>query len=125
MNCLLFLQYGLHDDAASNFPYAFLWIHQLPEIHASFVLILLDVPLPQFFIILQGIAGATDVSNFLRAFLMGFFEFRILRVDDIDPAIFERFQDGAFRQTTFVSPSAWRAFPLISRVLAIDDLAWT
>ena len=39
-------------------------------VHASFVLILLDAPLPQFFIILQGIAGATDVSNFLRAFLM-------------------------------------------------------
>ena len=31
---------------------------------------MLDAPLPQFFIILQGIAGATDVSNFLRAFLM-------------------------------------------------------
>ena len=27
-------------------------------------------------------------------------------------AIFKRFQDGAFRQTTFASPSAWRAFPL-------------
>ena len=31
MNFHLFLQYGLHDDAVSNFPYAFLWIHQLPE----------------------------------------------------------------------------------------------
>ena len=40
------------------------------RIDASFVLILLDVPLPQFFKFLQGIAGATDVSNFLRAFLM-------------------------------------------------------
>ena len=43
------------------------------RIHASFVLILLDAQLPQFLlllIILQGIAGATDVSNFLRAFLM-------------------------------------------------------
>ena len=41
------------------------------RIHASIVFILLDPPLPQlFFIILQGIAGATDVSNFLRAFLM-------------------------------------------------------
>ena len=40
------------------------------EIHASFVFTLLDAPLPQFFIILHGIAGATDVSNFLRAFLM-------------------------------------------------------
>ena len=40
------------------------------RIHASFVLILLDAPRPQFFIILQGTAGAPDVSNFLRAFLM-------------------------------------------------------
>ena len=40
------------------------------RIHASFVLNLLGAPLPQFFIILQGIAGATGVSNFLRAFLM-------------------------------------------------------
>ena len=40
------------------------------RIHASFVFTLLDPPLPQFFfIILQGIA-ATDVSYFLRAFLM-------------------------------------------------------
>ena len=31
MNFHLFLQYGLHDYAVSNFPYAFLWIHQLPE----------------------------------------------------------------------------------------------
>ena len=32
--------------------------------------------------ILQGIAGATDVSNFLRAVLDGFFEFLILWVDE-------------------------------------------
>ena len=78
------------------------------RIHASFVLILLDAPLPQFFtIILQSIAGATDVSNFLRAFFDGFFEFRILGDDEIDPiAIFVRFQGGAFPQTTFASPSA-------------------
>ena len=34
-------------------------------------------------------------------------------------AIFERFQDGAFRQTTFASPSAWRACPSTSIALAI------
>ena len=39
-------------------------------------------------------------------------------------AIFVRFQGGAFPQTTFACPSAWRAFPLISRALAINDLAW-
>ena len=69
MNFHLFLQYGLHDDAVMILPYAVLWIHQLPE-YTSFVLIFLDAPLPQFFTILQGIAGAIDVSNFLRAFLM-------------------------------------------------------
>ena len=35
-----------------------------------------------------------------------------------------RFQYGAFHQTTFAFPSAWRAFPLTSRALAINDLAW-
>ena len=69
MNSLIFLQYGLDDNAVSNFPYA-LVDSSASIIHASFVLILLDAPLPQFFIILQGKAGATDVSNLLRAFLM-------------------------------------------------------
>ena len=58
------------------------------RIHASFVRILLDVPLPQFFVILHGIAGATDVSQLLTRVLDGFFEFRILRVDEIDPSQF-------------------------------------
>ena len=45
--------------------------YQLPKYTQVLFLILLDAPLPPFFfIILQGIAGATDVSNFLRAFLM-------------------------------------------------------
>ena len=57
--------------------------------------------------------------------LDGLFEFFVLRVSEIESlAIFVRFQDGAFHQTTFASPSAWRAFPLFSRVLAINDLAW-
>ena len=74
MNFHLFLQYGLHDDAVSNFPYAFLWIHQLPEYTQVLFLILLDLPRVApcfpFVLALHGIAGATDVSNFLRAFLM-------------------------------------------------------
>ena len=58
--------------------------------HASFVLLLLDSSHPQFFIILQGIAGATDVSNFLRAFLM-------VSLNSVSSlAIFVRFPDGAF-----------------------------
>ena len=54
----------------SEFPIRILVDSSASRLHASFVSILLDVPLPQFFIILHGIAGATDVSNFLRAFLM-------------------------------------------------------
>ena len=62
--------------------------------HASFVLILLDAPLPQFFfIILQGIAGATGVSNFLRAF-------RILGVDEKDPSQFW----SVFKMELFMRP---------------------
>ena len=66
-----------------------------------------------FFIILHGIVGATDVFQLLTRVLDGFFEFRILRVDEIDPSqFFVRFQDGAFHSTTFASPSTWRAFPI-------------
>ena len=39
-------------------------------------------------------------------------------------AIFVRSPDGAFHWTTFASPPAWHSFPLISRVLSTDDLAW-
>ena len=53
-----------------EFPIRILVDSSVSRIHASFVWILLDPQLPQFFIILQGIAGATDVSNFLPAFLM-------------------------------------------------------
>ena len=53
-----------------EFPIRILVDSLASRIHASFVLILSDSPLPQFFIILQGIAGATDVPDFLRAFLM-------------------------------------------------------
>ena len=66
MNFLLFLQYG----RGIEFPTRIFVDSSPSRTHASFVLILLDALLPQFFIILQGISGATDVSNFLRAFLM-------------------------------------------------------
>ena len=118
MNSHLFLQYGLRDLMVSSFPIRILVDSLASRIHASFVLFLSDPPLPQFFIILQGIAGATAVSNFLRAFLM-------VSLNSVSShAIFVRFQGGAFPQATFASPSAWRAFPLISRVLAINNLAW-
>ena len=42
----------------------------------------------------------------------GFFEFLVLRVNEIDPSqISFVFQMELFIQTTFASPSAWRAFP--------------
>ena len=52
-------------------PYAVLQIHWFPRYTKVLFLILLDALLPHFFfMILQIIAGAIDVSNFLRAFLM-------------------------------------------------------
>ena len=68
--------------------------------HASFMLILLDAPLPQFFKILQGITGATDVSNFLPRVLDGFLKFRILGVDEIDPSQFS----SVFKTELFIRP---------------------
>ena len=68
----------------SEFPIRILVDSMASRMHASFVLFLTDPPLPQCFIILQGIAGATDVSNFLRAKIDGFLEFLILGVDERD-----------------------------------------
>ena len=85
MNSHLFLQYGLRDDAVSSLhiriPCGFISFQNGRKLLCYF---LSDPPLPQFFIILQGMAGATDVSNFLRAFLMVSLEFLILRVDELD-----------------------------------------
>ena len=71
--------------------------------------------------------GGGDWSfQFLASILDGFFEFLILRVDEIDPSQFScAIELKFFHVTTFASPSAWRAFPLTSRALAIDDQAWT
>ena len=71
------------------------------NLHTEGFLFLLNPPLPHFFFtILQGIAGATDVSNFLRAFFDGFFEFRILRVDEIDSSQFS----CVFKMELFIRP---------------------
>ena len=56
----------------------------------------------------------------LTRILDGFFEFLVLSVNEIDPSQFSCFSDGAFHSTIFDSPSAWRAFPLTSRALAMD-----
>ena len=68
VNCHPFLQYGPHDNTV-DFSIRILEDSLASRIHASFVLILLDAPLPQF-VILQGIPGAIGVSNFFRAFKM-------------------------------------------------------
>ena len=68
MNSHLSLQYGLHDVAVSNSPYAFWWIHWLPEntqVLSCFCQVRHSHNFSKFYR-----AGATDVSNFLRAFLM-------------------------------------------------------
>ena len=57
-----------------EFPIRILVDSLASRIHASFVLFLSDPPLPQFFIILQGIAGATDVFQLLTCVLDGFLE---------------------------------------------------
>ena len=70
----------LHDDLVSGI--------LVDSSHASFVSLLLDSPLPQFFfIILQSIAGSTGVSNFLQAFFDGAPKFLVLRVN-LDPSQF-------------------------------------
>ena len=67
--------------------------------------------------ILQGIAGATGVSNFLRAFLMVSLNSVSSEVDEIDSSsIFVRFPDGASHSTTFAFPSAWRALPIVFQI---------
>ena len=76
--------------------------------------------------ILQGIAGATDVSNFLRAFLMvSLNSVSSGSMKYIPRNFFVGFQGESFPRTTFAFPSAWHVFPLTSRALAIDDLART
>ena len=124
MNSHLFLQYGLHDNAVSNFPYTFLWIHQLPEYTQVLFLILLDPPLPQFFIILQGIAGATDVSNFLRAFLMvslnSVFSGSMKQI----PRNFRALSRWSFSFDHFCFSFSLACFPIDFQSSGHNDLAW-
>ena len=123
MNCLVFLQYGLHDDSVKILPYAFLWIHQLPR-KSCFIFIGCTNPT----ILLYNFARhnrSQRFFQFLTSILDGFFEFLILRVNEIDPSQFSCvFKMELFHSTIFAPPSAWHSFPLFSRALAIDDLAW-
>ena len=99
------------------------------KMHASFDLI--SLVLPRCHTMLTCLACLAKHSRshrrfqFLASIIDGFFEFLVLRVNEINSSKFSGiFPDKAFHQTTFASPSAWRAFPSTSRALAIDDLAW-
>ena len=71
-----------------------------------FVSFLFDAPLPQLFEILQCREGATDVSNFLCAFLDCSWIPDPRGRWNRFPSILMHFQGAAFPQPTFASPSA-------------------
>ena len=124
MNSHLFLQYGLRDLKVQSFPYAFWWIHWLLEC-------------TQVLSCFCQIRHSHNSSSFCRAWqeqLMfptsyarssWFFEFCILGVDEINSSKFSCVvKMNLFFRPLFAFPSAWCSFPLTSRTLAIDDLAW-
>ena len=96
MNCLLFLQYDLHDDLVLNFPYAFSVDSSASRIHASFVLILSDPSLPQF----SRHSRSHWCFQLLTRVLDGFSEFLVLRVDEMDPSQFS----SVFKMELFIRP---------------------
>ena len=69
-SCILVLMI----NSVKILPYAVLWIHWLLRYTQVLCFTLLNLPRVRtcwlFLLVLQGIAGATGVSNFLRAFLM-------------------------------------------------------
>ena len=86
---------------------------QTSKTHASFDLISL-----------QGMAGEIGVSSFLRTFLM-------ISLSSLSSGsmkkfllIFRHYRVSVFHVTTFTSPSTGHFFPILSRALAINDLAW-
>ena len=72
MNSHLVLQHGLRDYVVQNFPIRNLVDSLASRIHAN-VICFCQIRHSH-----KGRAGATDVSNFLRAFFVGLLEFRIL-----------------------------------------------
>ena len=92
------------------------------RIHASLVLILLDAPLPQFFfIILRVHSRSHRCFQFLTSILDGFFQFLILRVNEIDPSQYS----CVIQMELFIGPLLLLLqLPLFSRFLTINDLAW-
>ena len=71
------------------------------RIHASFVFILLDAPLPQFFFYnFAGHSRSNWCFQFLTNILDGFLKFLILRVNEVDPSPFS----CVFKMELFIRP---------------------
>ena len=116
-----FLRYGLHDDAVLNFPYAFLWIYQLPEctqVLSYFCQIRQSHNFSQFYRALQ--EPLMFPTSHARSWCFLWIPYPRGRWNG-SHAIFVRFLSGAFPQTTFAFPSALNSFPLTSRALAMVD----
>ena len=98
------------------------------KIHANFDLISWDLAgvtqIWLFLLILQGIAGTTGVANFLPTFMMVSLNSLFSGTRNKFLVIFLHYRVHVFQATTFASPSAWHFFPISSRVLAINNLAW-
>ena len=119
MNSHLFLQYGLHDDAVSNFPYTFLWIHQLPEytqVLSEFCWMHYSHNFHNFY------KAQQEPLMFPTSYARSWWFLWILcprgRWNKF-LAIFVHCRGESFLQTTSASPSAWHSFPLTSITLAI------
>ena len=126
MHCLLFLQYGLHDESAI-LPYATLQSHNASSTR-KFRFDFIVCSTPTILFALKNLARHSRSHwcfQFIASILHGLLKFLVLRVEEIDPSQFScLFQMKFFHSTTFASPSAWRAFPFSPRVLAINNLAW-
>ena len=93
------------------------------KIHASFDLISLVYHQFTILTVLSYLArqsGSHWCFQFLASILDGLFEFLVLRVNEINV----HYRVEGFRVTTYASPSAWHFFPISSRVLAMNYLAW-
>ena len=95
------------------------------ESHPSALPLLPSCPWPWWFALQSPRSTLHGCFQLFTCVLDGFFEFRILWVGEIDPTQSSNvFKIDLFIGSLLLSPSSWSVFPLISRALAIDDLAW-
>ena len=95
------------------------------RMHANLVLILLDAPLPQFFCFFAKHCRSHWCFQLLTRILDGFFEFLILRVNEIHPSQFSCvIQMELFIWSFLLLLQLGISFPFSSKILAINDLAW-